>query len=322
MDVEVTYYTVADSRFFPGLVALLNSLRLTGNGGKITVLDRGLEREQRTLLAGHVEIVQLPEDLRTQHAWSVKPYPALLKPRGIIVVIDSDIIVTRNLEDVTALAQEGKICVFPDPDEGRFFSEWEQLCDLSNPPRRQTYVNSGFVALSAERWDDLLRRWWMGSAQLPPDVSEPLRNRDQDVLNALLMSEVPREMIAELPGDEVAYPTWQRVTVNDTETLTCIHRERATTLLHYDESGKAKPWERRAWLKVRRNAYVQLMPRLLFGADVTLPLPREAAPIWLRTSAVGRAALRVLSGANGLANRIAPLFPKGVRRRMSRLRHR
>src|SRR6187551_3977245 len=61
MGTEATFYTIADAGFFPGLVALLNSLRLTGNAGELVALDRGLTPAQRELLAGHVSVVDLPE---------------------------------------------------------------------------------------------------------------------------------------------------------------------------------------------------------------------------------------------------------------------
>jgi hypothetical protein len=59
---DSTYYTIANSPFFPGLVALLNSLGLTGNRGELVVLDRGLEEEQRELLAPHATVVKLPDE--------------------------------------------------------------------------------------------------------------------------------------------------------------------------------------------------------------------------------------------------------------------
>jgi len=38
---QLTFYTVADRHSFPGLVALLNSLRLSGNDGRLVVLHYG-----------------------------------------------------------------------------------------------------------------------------------------------------------------------------------------------------------------------------------------------------------------------------------------
>src|SRR3954447_2697181 len=66
-----TFYTIANAPFFPGLVGLLNSLRLSGNEGELVVLDRGLTAEQRARLEPHVRLVQLTEEST--------PHPTLLK---------------------------------------------------------------------------------------------------------------------------------------------------------------------------------------------------------------------------------------------------
>jgi len=61
---DVTYYTVSDDEFFLGTVMLVNSLRLTGNHGKVVVLDAGLTAEQSATLERHAEIVTLPRTER------------------------------------------------------------------------------------------------------------------------------------------------------------------------------------------------------------------------------------------------------------------
>ena len=47
MSAPATFYTVTDAEFFPGTVALLNSLRLVGHREPLVVLDNGLTPEQR-----------------------------------------------------------------------------------------------------------------------------------------------------------------------------------------------------------------------------------------------------------------------------------
>src|ERR671928_510778 len=85
-----TYYTIATAPFFPGLVALLNSLRLSGNDGELVVLDRGLQPGQRARLERHARVVDLPSD-EGAHPQFLKAYAHVLEPRGVVVVIDSDI---------------------------------------------------------------------------------------------------------------------------------------------------------------------------------------------------------------------------------------
>jgi hypothetical protein len=55
----MTYYTVSDHRFFLGTVALLNSLRLTNNGGDFVVLDVDLTPSERELLSDHATVFAL-----------------------------------------------------------------------------------------------------------------------------------------------------------------------------------------------------------------------------------------------------------------------
>ena len=99
MGTEATFYTIADAGFFPGLVALLNSLRLTGNSGELVVLDRGLTTAQRGLLEGQVSLVELPE-APAGSPILLKPYPGVVGASGTIVLIDSDMIVTRSLAEI------------------------------------------------------------------------------------------------------------------------------------------------------------------------------------------------------------------------------
>ena len=98
MGTEATFYTIADAGFFPGLVALLNSLRLTGNAGELVALDRGLTPAQRELLEGHVSVVDLPE-APAGSPILLKPYPGQVGATGTIVLVDSDMIVTRPLAE-------------------------------------------------------------------------------------------------------------------------------------------------------------------------------------------------------------------------------
>ncbi len=156
---EVSFYTITDERFFVGTVGMLNSLRLMGHEQRVVVLDCGLSERQRDLLGSECELVTLPE-ARATNPTLFKPYANLLRPRGLVVVLDSDLIITRPLDAVLEAASNGHICACADPESGRWFAEWEQLFELPCRPRRQTYVNAGFLAFSVEHWPILLPRWW------------------------------------------------------------------------------------------------------------------------------------------------------------------
>src|SRR5687767_1684065 len=90
------FYCVADSRYFLGAVALVNSLRLVGHREPIHLLDCGLTDEQRELLSAEVVLVDGPANIA----------PALLKtigpvahPAEVVVMLDTDLIVTRSLAE-------------------------------------------------------------------------------------------------------------------------------------------------------------------------------------------------------------------------------
>jgi len=305
-----TFYTIADGHYFPGLVALLNSLRLTGHEQDLVVLDEGLTAEQRDRLDALVTLVELPQERLGNSALS-KPYPHLLAPSGVVTLIDSDIIVTRPLGTALGDAAAGKIVAYRDHEttETRWFAEWEQDFELSGPPRRQTYVNAGFVSFSQEHWPDLLTRWRQACEQIPVDrfsvlprwvprvtaiEREPFWAGDQDALNAILMAEVAPEALAVQPIHEE--PDWlNEVEIVDRQTLACLYRGKPTALLHF--SLAPKPWQPAGWKRVRRNAYVELLPRLLFANDVLLRLDPEEVVPWLRP---GRSATVRRSGLAAL----------------------
>jgi len=325
MTTEATFYTIADSGFFPGLVALLNSLRLTGNEGGLVVLDRGLSRGQRAALEPHVRLVELPDALAGR-PMLLKAYPHLLGEAGTIVLIDSDMVVARDLGDIVGLAAAGKICAFPDPrpHRSRWFAEWHGALALRAPLRRGTYLNAGFLALSTEHWPDLLGRWWELCDRVPREqhfarAQLPFWAGDQDVLNALLASEVPEEAVAELPEDEEAYPEELLETrIVDPKTLHCELRGSRPAILHYALGPKA--WERKAPVRLRDDAYIRLLPRILFGDDVTVRLSRDEVPFWLRPTRPARAFLRGLDTAHGAVRGLVHALPAPVRKQTLGLR--
>jgi len=326
MGTEATFYTIADAGFFPGLVALLNSLRLTGNVGELVVLDRGLMPAQRALVGDHVTLVELPAALAGR-PMLLKAYPHALGASGTIVLIDSDMIVTRPLDDIVACAQKGRICVFPDhrSHRGRWFAEWHDELELRAPLRRGTYLNAGFLALSTEHWPELLGRWWELCDRVPREqhfgrFEQPFWAGDQDVLNAILASEVPEHAVVELSADEEAYPDdLLEVEVMDERTLRSELRGRPTAILHYALGPKA--WERNAWLRLRNDAYVRLLPRLLFGDDVAVRLEPKSVPVWLRPGAPARALVRGAEFAHGGVRGAVHALPRPVRERALALRN-
>ena len=325
MRPSTTFFTVADERFFPGVVCLLNSLRLSGNDAELVILDVGLNADQRQRLGPHARLVELPEELREEHLL-LKSFPHTLDPQGTVVVIDSDMIVTRSLDPVLEQVEDGKVCMFADIEDqrDRFIPEWQEAFALAAPLRRQHYMNAGFIAFSTRHWPDLLRRYWELCRSIPSertlvgacDYDQPYWGGDQDAINALLMSEVDAEAVVELPQAEGPSPELlHEVRIVDEHTLECELRGHRPFLLHY--WGGPKPWSRNAWMRVSRDAYVRLMPRVLFAPDAPVPMSPTELPLWLRPGRAGRSLLMLLSGVNRAARFALGRAPLRVRRRLA-----
>ena len=299
MPTGPTYYTIATAPFFPGLVALLNSLRLSGNGGELVVLDRGLASGQRARLERHSRVVELPP-ARATHPVLVKAYPHLFDPSGVVVILDADMLVVHPLDWVVERAARGSVCVFPDPIPDRWFGEWAQALDL-------------------------LARWWELCARVPPGEvfsrqEAPFWAGDQDVLNALL-ADLPADAVDVLPVEGEAYPEQLlRVRVLDERSLKCELDGQPVTILH--QSLGPKVWHRLGWLRLRNDAYVRLLPRVLFGDDVELRLEPHEVPVWLRPGAAAATLRRSLDAAHGAARAAAHAAPEPLRRRLLSLRGR
>jgi Glycosyl transferase family 8 len=325
-----TFFTVSDEHFFVGTVCLVNSLRLTGHDGEIVVLDLGLASEQRTRLAVTATLVDpLPEHGRPPGIF--KPFPALLDHSGTLVFLDSDVIVTRSLDPLVERAAAGEVVMCSDiePQRNRWFGEWEELFNLPAAPRRQPYLNAGLVAFSRDRRPGLLERWWEASHAIPVERTMPAGARstdpfafgDQDVMNALLMTVVPRERVVGLPEEECPSPELlPRVKVLDERRLACRLRDRSPYLLHY--WGGPKPWHPRAWARVRRDAYVRLIPRLLYDVDAPVPVAPGEVPRWLRPGRLDRLQLRLLGAANAFVRVFLNRLSHDSRNRLARVRKR
>jgi hypothetical protein len=331
MGTGATFYTVTDARFFPGTVALINSLRLVGHEEPVVLLDNGLTEEQRERFEHVARVVDVPSDSLPKSPLTLKPFPLLFNPRGIVVIIDSDIIVSASLAPTLGLADQGQICFYPDLPEvrARWYAEWQQLFSLSRIPRHQQYMNSGFVAFSVDRWPNLLEEWWEACSRIPADrvfteENQPFRYGDQDALNAILMSEVRSEEQTVLPYEAVALPTEQSRVVDESR-LVCERGGRQLSMLHHLSFPKvwsdeglwrmviSEEWSRAGHipdagfpkltfrdhlfrrLQGRRpppDPYIRLFPRVAFGNDVVLSLESDDVPWWLRRGLRHRLALR------------------------------
>jgi hypothetical protein len=317
--VPFRFCTVAGASHYPGLVALVNSLRLQGHREPMTVLDLGLTDRQRGEVSAECDVV--PPDGRTQHPWLVMPQVLQVVPPGVTVYVDSDIIVTAPVDAIAERARAGDVCAFADRFDERRFAEWQTIFGLASTPRAQPYVNAGFMALDTARFPEFLERWrglceTMATRLISVDkldVGDPLTWPDQDALNALLMSEVAPDRIAVQPADAAAQGPSElsNTRVVDARTLRCVRGDTPVRLLH--AFGVPKPWQPQARMALPRTAYLTCLRRLLTGDDVAIRTAEPLAP-WLAPGVRGTAALHLATAMTALrarAKNLRSAAPRG-----------
>jgi hypothetical protein len=275
---DACFFTISNEAYFPGVVALINSLVLTGHDYPIVVGDCGLTEQQQAVLLGYgrCRLFKLDPNM-VQNPLQYKAFAHLAHADGVAVIIDSDMIVTGSLEPIIERARNGKLCAFANPGDRRWFSEWQDIFGLSTAPRRQTYICTGFQAFSVSHWPKLLEQWWNAcraihshpTYQETGDMSLPTAQGDQDALNALLMSEYPSEAVfLERFDGQVHRLSLRDVKTLDVGTLACEFQGDRPLILH--ASCMPKPWMRKG---AARNTYFVFLHRLLTGPDLQIRPP-------------------------------------------------
>lgn len=310
--MNVAFYCVSGSDFFPGAVALVNSLRLLGHDDPIYVLDCGLTAEQRELLGRETAIVPAPG---ANPPSMLKLAAPLAQPAQTMVLLDADLIVTRSLADPIALAAEGKLVAFEN-ESHRHFPEWAQLGGAAEV-REGPYLSSSAVfvgggagrllPIAAAKLAELdRRRTWLerGSEE------DPFFYADQDVLNALAVSELEADEVIALDGRLAPVPPFAGLALGDDGDLSVAHRDGTEPLMlhHFFR----KPW----LVRMKSNIYSRLLTRLLLAPDVAVRLERRRLPLRLRTGALAtasRLAVDVGIGAPASAYRRIAGRPESIR---------
>lgn len=309
---RAAFYSIADSRHFIGVVALLNSLRLAGHDEQLFIADCGLEPAQRELLSPHASVMaaeaRVPYELKV-----VLPsrYPA-----HAMALLDADIIVTRNLSELLDLAGQGRVAGFTDAVAHRHHPDWGDILGLGTA-RRQPYVNSGALFLPAgsellSLIPSLQSRVDIGRTRIGSGTpSEPFYYVDQDLWNALLATTIGPDDLKILEHRLAPHPPFPGLTLIGDSALRCTYPDGVEPfLLHH---VTRKPW----LAHTRSNLYSRLLSRLVLGDDVALRLPPELIPRRLR---VGRLASLERRRSDLLALGQAQRGKLGIRKRMREFR--
>jgi hypothetical protein len=281
-EFDCAFYTVCDRRHFPGLVALLNSLRLKGHSEPLVVVDAGLTAAQRRRLAAHAHLVTAPAG---EAAVLLAPLGPTTRPARVAVLLDADIIVTRSLHELVETASKGRLVAFVNdpPNHERSFAEWSARLGL-RPLRRQLYVNAGLLVVPEGLAARLFPLWAEGQASVPlsetrygrAKLSDPFYFADQDVLNALLATEFASDDLAILEHRLAPHPPFGGVRLDDPRRLLCGYSDGTQPFVLHHILGK--PW----LTATRSTIYSALLTRLLLESDVALPLEPQELPLRLR----------------------------------------
>jgi hypothetical protein len=261
-------------------VGVLNSLRVVGHTEEVVFVDAGLRPDQRRRLAEHATVI---DSERALPAYLLKLSPGAPPEADARVLIDADVLVVRPLTELIAFARRGKLVAFTDPVAQRSYEEWSSLLELP-PVRRQPYVNAGVLAVGEKLGRQLLPIVVEGTRKLDIERSqhgggsaeEPFYFYDQDVLNAVLASEAPPEVLVVLPHRLAPHPPFPGLELVDRQVLRCRYSDGTEPfVLHH---VLAKPWLR----STRRSIYEVLLRRVLHGNDVPLPIDPAELPLRLR----------------------------------------
>lgn len=281
---SVSFYTIADSRYFPGVAAMVNSLRILGHDEVINVLDCGLDAEQSALLAREATIVPAEAGCVPQIQKFVLP---LERPTDVMVLVDADIIFTRPLGELLAPAAEGRVVGFSDSSSRRYFVEWGDLLDLSGVTPR-TYLNAGLIVLPREPGVRILHRAQAGLAHVDVDRSVlgggtdsyPFYYLEQDVFNAVLSALAESSQVLPLELRLAPAPPFEDVRVVDEGRLRCRYADGV-------EPFALHCWGLKPWLTpTRANVYSRLLTRVLLDPSAAVPVRRDCLPLRLRGGAI------------------------------------
>jgi len=280
MAPEAAFYCVADARYFAGAVGLVNSLRLVGHDEPIYLLDCGLTGPQRELLAACVTVVAAPTDAPP---WLLKTAAPLAHPADVMVLLDTDVVVTRSLRPLIERAAGGRLVAFENPID-RFVPEWGELLDLG-PARRGPYVSSAVLCVERSLGTEVLgllsdrqaavdfeRTFWRRN-----EPGYPFTYADQDVLNAILATRVAPDLLVALDARLAPTPPFTGLRVIDERALRCAYDDGVEPYLVHHHVV-------RPWLEpTHHGVYSRLLRRLLVGPEIPIRVPKDAIRLWLRS---------------------------------------
>jgi hypothetical protein len=233
----------------------------------------------------------------------------------VMVLIDADMIVTRSLHGLIERASQGRVLAVDDGQD-RFFPQWGDL--TGGTARRRRYVSSCLTLLggpvgrtvvetmhSAQRRIEIERTPYSGS--LPDFVSyadtydrNPYYFADQDVLNAVLATQVPPAQVEVLERRAVAILPFDGLRVLPQDVPRCAYDD-GTEPYAVHHLMLAKPWLERTG---ENTVYSRLIRTLLSRDDLAVRVPATWIPRWLRGGVLGSASRQLINVHHSLRWRV------------------
>ena len=289
--MSTSIYTVANDRFFVGLLGLVSSARVNGHDGPIVVVDGGLRAEQIDALSDQATFVRAPVELPSHYLKAVGP---LTHPDDVMLFIDADMLCVRPLDEIVDRARGDAIVVFEDIGRAGFsdalWSQWDSRLELGGL-EAGIYVNGGFVGASRTSGVAFFEEFRRSIERVDPDetyidapdidVRLPFTYACQDVINAVLASASFRPQVAVLPYSGAPHAPFKGVRVDGA--LTCVDAAgRRPFLLHHTLQ---KPWLE----PLPSNAYSELLVEYVHHPAAP-KVDERLLPPHLRSGSLGRTA--------------------------------
>ncbi len=277
---RAAFYTVADERYFLGAVGLINSLRLLGHAEPIYVLDCGLTRAQRQLIATQADVVANESDAPP---WLLKTVAPLAHPSPTMALLDADMIATRSLAPLLESASGGSLVAFRNRDD-RFVKGWGASIGAAHPARRGPYLSTAAI-VAGDSATDVLARLHELRGLVDFELTYWRRDvagyaftfADQDLFNAILATEQPPRPVEVLDARLAPTPPFEGLSLIDVNTLRCAYEDGTEPLLVHHHV--VKPWLE----PTAHGVYSRMLRRLLIGDDVAIRVPRHELPLRFRS---------------------------------------
>lgn len=319
MTPPVAFYCISSELYYPGAVALVNSLRLAGHEEPIFILDIGLTAGHRRHLAAEATVLDGPAGTPPYLLKTVAPLRA---PAETMVLIDVDMVATRSLAPLVERAATGAVVAVRENID-RHVPEWGEALGLG-PVRPGPYVSSGLVVLGGDPGAEALRLW---HDRLPiPEYERswferrerdyPFLFLDQDVLNGIVHSALAEEAFVALEERLAPHQPYRGLRMLDEATLRCAYPDGTEPyVLH---QYLAKPWVEPMY----HGVYSRALTRLWLGPDVALPLAEEEVPLRMRRGPRALAIRKVVDAFDLVRWHIRDVIPEWIAAKRGKARHR